>query len=444
MKRLFLFVLLLPCLFFDSSGQGSNTSESEALFSKTFSKQDYLADLNALANTLIQTHPTPYTFTPKDEFEAIVKRNKQGITDATSYREFIWRCSEIVASLKCGHTSLGYFNQEDKILPIHLRFPLEARLIENSLYISDPLVNVDKVESGREILTINGKDIEQIRTAVFRHISSQGGNESTKRRLFNGYFTAYIPFELGFPDTYVIQVKGKTEPIRIELDPLSNYQYKPRIHPENDCQKNLCLNFLEDEKIALISIRTFAYYGDKYPLYKQFIDESFQEIREKKVKKLILDLRMNGGGPSDAGIYLLRHLSKAPFTYFEHAHFDEKKDPIDPLDSGFEGEVYALIDGDGGSTTGHVISLVKHLKLATLIGEELGSNHYCTGGQKRFQLPHTKISYSVGRYTYITSANSFPLDRGIIPDHAVIQPIEDFLKNKDTVMEYTLNLMRRK
>jgi len=201
---------------------------------------------------------------------------------------------------------------------------------------------------------------------------------------------------------------------------------------------------MPENNIAVLKIRDFAFYGDKYSVFKDFIDNSFQEIEEKGIKHLVLDVRMNGGGPSDAGIYLLRHLAKEPFTYFESSHFGEKKDPIEPLDSGFEGKVFMLIDGDGGSTTGHFISLVKHLNLATLVGEELGSNHYCTGGQKRFQLPHTKIKYSVGRYTYMTSASSFPLDKGILPDHELVQSIQDFLKHRDTVMEYTLDLIEDK
>ncbi|WP_431165085.1 hypothetical protein [Tenacibaculum halocynthiae] len=102
------------------------------------------------------------------------------------------------------------------------------------------------------------------------------------------------------------------------------------------------------------------------------------------------------------------------------------------------------MDGNGGSTTGHFMSLVKHLKLATLIGEELGSNQFCTGGQKRLRLPNTGVIYNVARNTYITTATSFPIDRGIMPDYEVTQSIDDYLNNIDTVMEYTLSLLRKK
>ncbi len=47
----------------------------------------------------------------------------------------------------------------------------------------------------------------------------------------------------------------------------------------------------------------------------------------------------------------------------------------------------------------------------------------------------------MGRYTYVTTATSLPEDRGILPDHNVVQGIQDYLNNIDTVLEYTLKLI---
>ena len=61
--------------------------------------------------------------------------------------------------------------------------------------------------------------------------------------------------------------------------------------------------------------------------------------------------------------------------------------------------------------------------------------------KKMLRLPHTGIIYTVGRNTYETIATSFPVDRGIMPDHVVIPAIDDYLNNVDTVMEYTIKLI---
>ena len=78
--------------------------------------------------------------------------------------------------------------------------------------------------------------------------------------------------------------------------------------------------------------------------------------------------------------------------------------------------VYITMDGNGGSTTGHFMSLVKQLKLATLVGEELGSNQFLYWGTKKTCVCQILgITYGVARNTYVTTATSLPIDRGIMP-----------------------------
>ena len=436
--------ILIPLLiaFISCKAQTNDLSDIDNAFSKVFPKQAYLDDLNELATTLTTTHPHPYEFTSEIEFWQTVEEVKNKINDSTTFSEFLWHCSAIISNIGCSHTSLGYFNQEDKILPIELRFPIEAKLIDDRLYVSDPLVNKNIVESEIEVYSINGVPVDAIKTNVFKHIASQGKNTSYKRLLFNGYFTSYIPNALGFPEKYEIVVKGKEQPIK--LTRLKEYQYKPRINATNECQDRLCLNYSKGKNIPIVTIRSFSYYGaERLKIFKSFIDNSFEEINAKKAKSLIIDLRMNSGGSGDASIHLLQYLAKQPFTYLaQEADGTDFKNEVSPFSLAFKGKLYVLIDGEGTSTTGHFLSLVKQKKMATLIGEEAGSNFICTANQKRgVALSNTGITYSVARNTYFTTAQNFPKDRGILPDHNIVQSVQDFLNNRDTVLNYTLELI---
>lgn len=432
-------LLLFSILLYSPAGMAQVGQDSS--FSKRLSKADYLEDFNQFVDTILGTHPMPYQFTSSADFQERIEEKKRLISDETTLPEFIWYCSEIITSLGCGHSSLGWFNQEDAMLPIALRFPLEAKLIENRLYISDPLVNQDKVQAGLEIFSINGQSISQITAEAFKHINSQAHITTYKQLLFSGYITAYIPYVLQFPTEYVIVVKGQENPI--QLSALSSYQPKPRFHrivSNSECQEELCLNDY-DEETTILTIRNFAYYGDKFPIYQSFIDSSFKAIHSKGIKNLIIDLRFNGGGPSGAANHLLRYLAHAPYTYFSQNDFDHLLHEQTPHPDAFKGKIYVLMDGDGHSTTGHFMSLVKELGLATIIGEELGSNRFCTANQKRYTMPHTGISYSVARNTFITTAESTSADHGILPDHWITQSIQDHLNNIDSVLEYTLKLI---
>jgi len=441
-------LFLLPISLFSfliSIAQSSISSESEDKFSKVYTKQQYLEDLDEFAKTLTETHPHPYEFTPKQAFWNTVEEKRQLISDRTTFSEFIWHCSEIIANLGCSHSGLGWFNQESQMLPIELRFPLEAKLIENRLYISDPLANTDRLEAGTEIFSINGISISEIQQEAFRHINSQAHIETYKRLLFNGYFTAYIPYVLGFPTSFEILIKGQKEPIT--LTAIESYQPKPRYHRITSnglCQEDLCFNILEGKPTAVLTIRNFAFYGDKFPIYKSFIDNSFSEIKVNKISNLIVDLRFNGGGPSQAGAYFLQHILQEPFTYFarDTEFQDELTKPLAPVESAFQGKIYLLMDGDGHSTTGHVLSHIKASNRAILIGEELGANQFCTANQQRgLSLTHTGISYQVAQTAFFTSVQGLPRDKGIMPDHFVVQSIKDYLKGIDTVMEYAIGLL---
>lgn len=434
-----LYCLLLSILFHFPAGIAQTDQASS--FSKTFSKVDYLEDFNQFVDTLLGTHPMPYKFTSPADFHESIAEKKYLISDKTTLPEFIWHCSEIITKLGCGHSSLGWFNQENAMLPLALRFPLEAKLIENRLYISDPLANQDKVQAGLEIFSINGQPISQITAEAFKHINSQAHITTYKQLLFSGYITAYIPYVLQFPTEYEIVVEGQEKPI--QLSPLPSYHPKPRFHrivSNSECQEELCLNDY-DEETTILTIRNFAYYGDKFPIYQSFIDSSFKAIHSKGIKNLIIDLRFNGGGPSGAANHLLRYLAHAPYTYFSQNDFGHLTHEQTPHPDAFKGKIYILMDGDGHSTTGHFMSLVKEFDLATIIGEELGSNRFCTANQKRYTMPHTGISYSVARNTFITTAESTSADRGILPDHWITQSIQDHLNNIDTVLEYTLELI---
>lgn len=432
--------LIVMLLLLGGHSLSAQSSHQPSPFS-SLSKEEYLEDLELFVDTLVGKHPHPYKFTPEAVFRKKVNEKKQLLSDTTTLADFIWHCSELIALLGCSHTSLGWFNQEDAMLPIELRFPLDAILMEDRLYVSNPLRNGTKVQAGAEIFSINGYAISEITALAFQHISSQAHIQTYKRLLFSAYMTAYIPFALGFPEKYEIVIKGSTSPIL--LDPLTHYKPRPRyqrIVSNDPCSQDLCFR-LHDTSTAILAIKSFAYYGERFATFQSFIDERFKELRTRGIKNLILDLRFNGGGASLAANHLLKYLAKGSYTYFRHNEFNHLKEKQEPFDHTFDGSLYILIDGDGQSTTGHFLSLIHELKLGTIIGEELASNGFCTANQKKYSLPHSGISFSVARNTFITSARAAPDTHGILPDHFIKQSIEDHLNNIDTVLQYALELI---
>ncbi|MEZ4800897.1 MAG: hypothetical protein R2809_14195 [Flavobacteriales bacterium] len=87
------------------------------------------------------------------------------------------------------------------------------------------------------------------------------------------------------------------------------------------------------------------------------------------------------------------------------------------------------------------MSIVKVLELGTILGEELGSNQFCSAGGKMFRLGSTKLVYTVADNTHESLATSLPDETGILPDIFVEQSIDDYLNRIDTVKETALKLI---
>lgn len=414
-------------------------------FVKVYTKNQYIEDLEQLAKDLTTIHPNVFKFTSKNEFWKIVEEKKAQITDNTTYSQFTWHCSEIISSVHCSHTNMASFFPEAQMLPESLVFPLQVRLINNHLFVIDPLNNKNKVTIKDEIVMINGRSASAVIKNIYNHVPSQGQIETTKNHYFNAWATCMIPYSLGFPDTYEIVLKGAQTPILLNKAEMFRAQFSDPY--ERTCAENLCLQFIDD-RTAVLTISSFNYYpGANLSEFEGFIDNSFIEIESKNIKNLIIDLRYNDGGSAESSIHLLKYLSDKSFTYYSNVQYEGKQgkiygeDVLEPFKNGFEGKQYYLIDGLGNSTTGHFMSLVKVLKLGTIIGEELGSNQFCSAGQIACRLSNTKLKYSIANNTHETTATSLPDERGILPHHIVVQNIDEYFNGKDTVKAYVLGLI---
>jgi C-terminal processing protease CtpA/Prc len=235
--------------------------------------------------------------------------------------------------------------------------------------------------------------------------------------------------------------------------------------------------------IALLTVRTFGMgpYQNAKISYPSFLKSVFQELEDKNTQHLIIDLRDNGGGADAYGKILVQHLIDKPFRYYEHlrinntefSFFEHTNIPPDeriqnpgrfrkndegtfdllfhpnlgeqkPIPPIFKGKAYVLINGNSFSGTGECTSLIHFHKKAVFIGEECGAGYYgnTSGFMPMLILPNTKIRVRIPMIRYTMAVSGYPQDRGIIPDHPVSPTIEDLLSQRDTVMEFTIDLIK--
>lgn len=418
-------------------------------FNKRYTINEYKADMDQMAEKLMEIHPNALKFTTKKELLAIVEQKKELLTDTTTFADFVWHCNEIIAAVHCSHTSLGGFYSEREMLPSKWRFPLHTRWVNNQLFVIDPLSNQGQIKTKDEIISINGKAVPDIVQDVYKHIVSQGYIQTTKQHFFNQWSTSILAYALGFPTTYNVRIKGKNQSVLLTTEKtIQEPYYDPTV---NFCNEGLCFEILKDGKTALLTVSSFVYYPwDNLNVFEKFMDNTFDTIQKLDIQNLIIDVRQNRGGSPESSIYLLRYLVNKPFTYYSRVETAFKTQPaygeqkVNPFKNRFKGKLYFMIDGLGNSTTGHFMSMVKSLKLGTIVGEELGSNQFCSAGQTICRLKHTKLVYYIADNTNVTTATNLPDEKGILPDYYVAQTIEEYLNNVDAVKEFTLKLIQQK
>jgi hypothetical protein len=415
-------------------------------FNTRYSKAQYVADLDQLGKRILEVHPNALKFISKAAFLEGIEAKKALINENTTYPEFMWHCNAIVASINCSHSYVSYFQEEMRMLPDSLYFPLGVRLINEHLYVVDPYNNGNQVQVKDEITAINGVPTAELMENMYAHIPSQGYVKSSKAHYFNARASAMIPYALHWPAIYTLTLKGKTHAVSLKpYRPIKDIRSSPSL---TNCDEYLCLELLPNHT-ALLTIASFNYYqGGELPVFTNFIDKSMATLRKEKVQHLIIDVRQNGGGAPEAGIHLLRYLQPKPFTYFANVDYPGKtgkatgETEVAPFENPYRGKLYFLIDGKGNSTTGHFMSLVKSWKLGPIVGEELGANQFCSGGQTIGRLRNTKLYYHLGNNTHQTTAVHLPPEQGILPDHFVAQTIDDYLEGKDVVKLFALKLTR--
>ena len=219
-----------------------------------------------------------------------------------------------------------------------------------------------------------------------------------------------------------------------------------------------------------------------------FLKEVFAGLKNKGVKNLIVDVRGNTGGFDQIPVILFSYLTSKEFRAFERVYMKTYTpsfsrytvvtdiDPVDdpyygsvagiwkpdpgggwlmtekysilgvkqPADDNFHGAVYVLIDGGSISATAEFCATVDYYKRATFIGEETGgaAEGDTGGGDINPTLPESHLQIRIPGEAYFSVVDQGNRRRGTLPKHVVVQTVDDLVRGRDTVLEFTRELIR--
>jgi hypothetical protein len=391
-----------------------------------------------------------------------------------------WRLlGPAVTAVGDGHLSLSPSLNTLTAPPYDRLFPLSVRFAGDRLIVRRNLSDAD-IPAGSEVISINGFTPIQIVDSCGSYVSHSPEIRTRLReripRVFSEVCTRALEIAAPYAVTYATP-GGVSSTVTLESISAKDFDHVfDRKFPSEPRQLPLALDVQSTKQLAVLTLRTFED-SDTFNFAKE-VDAAFATIRANNVQRLVLDLRQNGGGPSEAGLLLFSHIAREPFRYVLARHLSagfrdviwnstdrllilmelaiakqpepnggfrltEAIDAIQrPRPDAFTGDLYVLIDGASFSTASNVATLVKHYRRGRLVGTESGTSYSNDSGATfDVVLPRSGLRAVIPVVWYRQpGGGENPTQRGVLPDVPIERTADDIVGNTDSAMVAALAL----
>jgi C-terminal processing protease CtpA/Prc len=398
---------------------------------KAYSKDDGMTkekwgeDIEHLAKELPKLHPNLFYKITKEDFHKEVEALKKSVPNMNE-DEIKVGLYKIISAVGDSHTRL-YERSENM-------FPVLTSFFGEDMYVLD-IEEQYKEALYCKIVKINNREIKDLIEEFKTVIPYENGAQIKKQipniilnpdKLYGLKITddkdlLMITFEKKDGTQFDIKIKAVSRKEKFALAAPKVEKDKLPLYMRNR-RMNYWFEYLSDSKIVYIAYNSCRDMEEKP--FEDFTKEIFQCIKNKEVDKVVLDMRNNGGG-SDGVLNSLRYEIK---NRYEINHKDK---------------LFVIVGRNTFSS-----ALINSVQLreetnATFVGEPTSGkpNHF--GAVRGFKLPNSKISvtYSTKHINFSDFyETSYEGVDSFIPDVIVENSIEDYINNRDAVLEKIINM----
>jgi Peptidase family S41 len=415
-------------------------------------------------------------------FAQLTRRAALPMTDVELYREL----SLLLGVIRCNHTKAEYpksLEQFRNRYATHL--PLRVRVFGSRLFVD---ANGAGIARGTEIVSINSVTAAEAVKKLSRFAAIDGFTEFTRASrlesdgdLMGSDLDHFWPIEFGFSSAWTFVLRDATGKERVESHAPITFAAWNALTGDTaqiDFANGTQLRSLDDST-AMLTIRSFVNY--RTPINADSLYRSiFARLATQNIAHLILDLRENGGGSSDASSGLIRYLAdtvvqpdrtvrrrvlaidstlstffetwgdrramfapdSARFVTLKDGWFAERRAPerLAPSPTAFRERVSVLVGRQNGSGSTMLLAVLQEIGARTgrlrLVGEETGgSAEGPTAGQVLFlKLPHSQITVRVPLMRTDVNVRRFVPGFGAFPDIDGTQTLSDFRAGLDRAL----------
>jgi len=466
-------MLSLSSYFYISSQQATAQRQlQQSSTRKNFDPAEIREDIAYFQYLLDRVHPHAIPSFPLGHAQSVLTEFAKTVDQPFTHLTFYKEVAPIGNLLNDEHTMV--FPSEHDVLRIYepgvSLFPFDVEFIDNKLYVVRNLSDESDIRPGMEIISINALLVEDLRPTIMTYYS--GTTDEQKLQYAQENFREALYLIFGFSDNYELAIDVSA------LGGINNYLVSGRQFSKPEME-GFHYKVIAPDTVLF----TYNAFEDENNEFTHFLQEMFSTIQQQGIQNLIIDIRHNQGGASSFGDEILAYLFIEPYTQFSHVEVtisEEVKsdfigyvpafirwfptqyfhpmlkplwmgdvgeiatitfDPAVPTDNKlrFAGDVYLLIGPGTMSSASLFAATMQKYDIATLIGKEAGGYATLYGNIIDAHFPNTGLK--VWMPTSVIYGNS---SGPIVPDHIVTQIVPDLSQERDTVLEFSLDLARSK
>lgn len=485
---------------------------------KKFDTAALQEDFKILKTVLENVHIGLYRYTNKKTIDSLFANCLNQLKEPLTEIEFFKLLSPVIVAIRDEHSFIlpsdNYWKNEigqavystSSLDSKSKLFPFFIKVIGNRILIENNLSEDTALKTGDEIISINDRPVSAILDILLPTIPTNGFIETFRYRhleqfslnqTYNRFMVHYSLF-IDRPDTFSISIKSNNKSAKeIKVAALVSGKifnnYWRRFSTINDAKKEkenpLEFNFLPNKtaylRLSDFHTRIWSKYNYSHSTeYKVF----FENILNKNIQHLVIDLRGNEGGNPAIGMELLQYICTTtfrPYNYHEvkdykfaslkkyfrdstalpkyadelfiatdHQTFQSNPQyrtetwsrPMQPSPLAYKKKVYILTNGATGSAASILATLIRvNRKDAVFIGEECGGDMEgpISGSGTNITLPNTKIRIDIPYIKRVINLNGYKnrKGRGVLPDYVVPVNVADLIRNEDTELKFVLKLI---
>ncbi|RZS93818.1 S41 family peptidase [Aquimarina brevivitae] len=390
-------------------------------------------DLRFLQQTIHKEYAFLFVKTNKETFDAEVEALYQDIPNLQEH-EIQVGLARIVSLFEYGHTHLSFYQKAIQFS----QFPFNLYQFKEDIYIQGTHKRYANAV-GAKVIAVAGKPIAEVLKAIEPTVEAENSQ----------YFKAYGINNLRYPE--ILHAQSITDSLQDEIEltlekngktftqsftVLEKGDYVPThrgfVHQDDNWvtareQATMPLYLQQLDKVYFATylskenamyVRHSRIKNEAEESTKEFYDRVLKEVAAKGAEKLIIDLRLNGGGNN----YLNKEVIKALI----------KADEINQT-----GKLFVIIGRRTFSACQNLVNEIDNYTNAIFVGEPTAENINFWGDNRPVILPNSTINIAVS-YLWWQDKPALENAEWMAPSIPVEMSFEEYVTNQDPVLEAAL------